>query len=94
MPKQKSNYPEIDDIRHDLDSLKTNVVELTKHVQRDGKVQTREIKNALSDRLEHLQESGRVQYKNIEKQVKAKPAQSVAVAFAAGLVASMLLRRR
>lgn len=94
MPKSKSTYPEISDIRDDLDSLRHNVVELTKHVKKDGAEQTEVLKKNIGQRLSSLQASGRLQYKNAEAKIKAKPAQSVAIAFAAGLAASMLLRRR
>ena len=92
--KTKTTYPEIDDIRDDLDSLKSNVVELTKHVKHDGEIQTRKMQDALKTRLQEMRISGRKQYQKVEKQVKAKPAQSMAIAFAAGVAASMLMRRR
>lgn len=94
MPRSKTHYPEINDIREDLDSLKSNVVELTKHVRQDGKEQTKELKSTALKQLGLLQESGKKQYENVEKRIKEKPAQSVAVAFAAGLAASLLFGRR
>lgn len=94
MPKSKSNYPEINDIREDLDSLKTNVVELTKHVQEDGKKQTKHVKKALSEQVESLQEESVKRLEGIKNQVREKPAQSIGIAFATGLVASLLLGRR
>jgi ElaB/YqjD/DUF883 family membrane-anchored ribosome-binding protein len=92
--KTKTQYPEIEDIREDLDSLKTNVVELTRAVKKDSVVQTEAIKDVALTRFEELKESGQEQIKNIERRVKAKPAESVAIAFAAGLAASFLLGRR
>lgn len=94
MAQQKTTYPELQDIREDLDSLKSNVVELTKHIGKDGADQTHELKKVLESRWSKMQTSGREQYKNIERRVKAKPGQSMAIAFAAGLAASLLLRRR
>ncbi len=94
MSNKKSSYSEIDDIREDLDSLKTNVIELTKHVKQDGVIHTSELKDTISDRWSQLQASGREKYKNVESRIKEKPGQSMAVAFAAGLAASVLLRRR
>jgi len=94
MAKSKANYTEIDNIREDLDSLKTNVVELTKHVKKDGQAQTQAIGNSVMDRWSKLQDSSRKQYQNVEKHVKDKPAQSMALAFGIGLAASMLMRRR
>ena len=94
MPKAKTNYPEISEIREDLNSLKSNVVELTKHVRNDSVVHTTELKNILMGRLKGFQDSGQQQIKNVEKRIIAKPAKSVVIAFAAGLATSMLLRRR
>lgn len=94
MPKQKNNYMEIDEIREDLDSLKDNVVELTKHLKKDGVQQAHELSDIAKERLELFKMQGRRQLKSVEKQVKAKPTQSLAMAFAAGALASMLLRGR
>lgn len=94
MPKAKTTYPEINDIREDLNSLKSNVVELTKHVRHDGAAQTTELKKMLMGRLKGFQSSGQKQIQNVEKRIADKPAKSVAIAFAAGLAASMFLSRR
>ncbi len=91
---KKAQYPEIEDIRDDLNSLRSNVVELTKHIKEDKLVQTQELNTRFKDRWTKFQASGQEQYKNVEKRVKEKPAQSMAVAFAAGLAASIILRRR
>lgn len=91
---KKSMYPEIEEIREDLDSLKTNVIELTKHVTSDGDVHAQELKDYAMKRIGKLQSSGRQQYKNLERRIKAKPGQSLAIAFAVGLVASQFLGRR
>ena len=93
MSKPKTDYSELEDIREDLDSLKVNVVELTKHIKKNGQQHTQDLKNVLHDRLETLQTSGREQYKNMEKHVKTKPVQSMAAAFVAGLAISMLMKR-
>ncbi|NCT41476.1 MAG: hypothetical protein GW778_07445 [Alphaproteobacteria bacterium] len=94
MPKSKSNYPELNEIRQDIDSLKDNVVALTKHVQKDGVNQVDEISDIAKTRLAEIQQKGQKEILKVEKQVKAKPAQSVAIAFAGGLIASLLLRGR
>ena len=96
MPKTKTgnNYPEIADIRSDLDSLKDNVVELTKHLKKDQNHQVEEIKAMLADKWHKVQDTSREQIDHLETRVKEKPAQSIGIAFAAGLVASYLLTRR
>lgn len=93
---QSSNnsYPEIEEIKNDLNSLRTNVVELTKHIKENGSAQTEQLKKAAFLRLGALQDQGLKQLHKTEKHIKDKPTQSVALAFAAGVVASFLFGRR
>jgi hypothetical protein len=84
----------IDEIRGDIDSLKSNIVELTRHVKAETGVRTDVIKKGLLSQVASFKSSGVQQYEKLEGQVKAKPAQSLAIAFAAGIVASYLLGRR
>lgn len=95
MPKsKKSNYSEIDEIREDLHSLKDNVVELTRHLKKDGVEQAGEANMYVKERLADIQSHGKKGIKQVEEQVKNKPGQSLAIAFATGAVLSMLLRGR
>lgn len=95
MPRRKkSEYPEIDEIREDLDSLRTNVVELTQHIKQNGSTQATNLRDRANDTIHDLQERGQKQVQRVEKQVKQKPGQSLALAFAGGLLTSLLLRRR
>lgn len=93
MPKSK-NYDEIDDIREDIKSLKGNVIELTKHVQQDGKEQVDDMRALAEKRLEEVANTGKENYKALRSRVKEKPEQSLALAFAGGLLASYLMARR
>lgn len=92
--KTTGDYPEIAEIRSDLDSLKDNVVELTKHLKKDQSQQVEELKAMLADKWHQVQDTSRAQYDQLENRVKEKPAQSLGIAFAAGLIASYLLTRR
>ncbi len=90
MPKRKStetHHDEIQHIREDIDSLKNNVVALTKTVQH-------EVADSAMSRFEKVKKSSRDVVNEIEKDVKQKPLQSLATAFGAGLVLSALMRRR
>ena len=91
-PEKK--YSEIDEIKKDLDSLKTNVVELTKHVKEDGSAQTRRVKKQAVKRWHDIQNNGKEQLENVENHVRKKPAQSMLAAFALGVAASFLLSGR
>ena len=90
MTKRKSDITHQDEIRHikeDIDSLKSNVVALTKTVRH-------EVADTASDRLDRVKKRGRVAMNTLEKDIKSHPVQSVATAFGAGIILSALLRRR
>lgn len=94
----KEEYPSIEDIRNDIDSLKTNVVELTRHIQESGigHVQelTDEVTTKAQKKAEALRKSGKRELKKLESQVKSHPGQSVALAFAAGMAMTMIMGAR
>mgnify|MGYP003394935285 CR=1 FL=1 len=92
--ESKKPYYELEDIREDIESLKTNVVELTHHIQENGMAVGTEIAKNARRRLLEVRERGQEQFNKIEKQIKEKPAQSLAVAFATGFVASYLFGHR
>lgn len=96
MAKQSKSkeFSEIDDIKEDLNSLRTNVVELTKHVQENGADRASKISSDAKVRLKQLNKAGKKQVERMEGRVKEKPGQSVAIAFVAGLLTSALLARR
>ncbi len=83
----KGKYPEIQGIKEDLGSLKDNTVELAQHVKKDGL-------NQVEETAKSLKSFGQKELKKAEKYVKQKPMQSIAIAFAGGVVASILLRGR
>lgn len=89
-----THYPEIDDIRHDLDSLKSNVVELTKHIQADGKDEVHQLAKMARKRVTKLQTASKQEIAKLEREIKSHPMQSIAVAAAAGVVLSALLNRK
>jgi ElaB/YqjD/DUF883 family membrane-anchored ribosome-binding protein len=90
---QTATSSEVQEMRKDLNSLKENAESLGKHLKNEGTEQVQQAKEALTTRLSALQTTGKKQMKKIEGQVRAKPLQSLGIAFAAGLVASLLLRR-
>lgn len=90
----KDSYPETHEIRKDLESLKQNVSALGKHLQMDGSVQANRAVAVMKSRLEGMRKHGREQAHNMAEQVRAKPGQYVALAFAAGLIAAFGLRRK
>lgn len=88
MPKSaKTKYPEVKEIKNDLESLKENTVELAKHVKEDGIEQAQE-------KAQSISAAAKKNLRKAEIHVKQNPIQSVAVAFAGGVIASMLLGGR
>jgi len=90
----KQPYPEVNDIKDDIKSLKENTVELAKHIQKDGTKKGEAIKEKASEQLHTLSEQGKVQLKSMEGKIQEKPLQSIAAAFAAGIALSILFGRR
>ena len=88
------SYPEIKEIKKDLSSLKSNTVDLARHVQSDGAEQAAVLTEKSKDYYNQLKEKGTREFHKMEDAVRDKPARSVAFAFAAGVVASLLLARR
>lgn len=88
MPKAKvkSKYPEIKEIKEDLESLKDNTVELAQHVKKDSVEQ-------IEATTQTLKAYATQELAKAEKVVREKPVQSVAIAFAGGLLASALIKR-
>lgn len=90
MPRRRNEYDhnnELEHIREDIDSLKNNVVALTKSVQH-------EVADAAATRLAHIKSRGEETVKVLEKDIKNRPIQSILTAFGAGIILSMLMRRR
>ena len=91
----KEEYASIEDIRNDLDSLKTNVIELTRHIQESSIGHVHEVTDEMTaqayKKAEALRKTGKRELKKIESQVKSHPGQSVALAFAAGMAMSMIM---
>lgn len=87
MPKSKKKYPEVEEIKDDLESLKDNTVELANHIKEDGAKQIEQTSETLKTRAQ-------IKKLEVEQQIKTKPLQSVALAFAGGMALSMLLRGR
>lgn len=87
-------YEEIDDIKSDLDSLRNNVVKLTRNLKQDGLETAENVKEHLKESVHALREKGEESLKRVEDKVRDNPRNSVLLAFGAGILASILLRRR
>lgn len=90
----KKSYDEIDDIKEDLSSLKSNIVALTKTIQDDGKKRAMEMNGRARDQVKIVQDRGQERLDGLDEKVREKPTQSLLMAFGAGLALSLLMGRR
>ncbi|MAZ02020.1 MAG: hypothetical protein CMN56_02670 [Sneathiella sp.] len=94
MTKSADSYPEIDELKEDLASLKAHMSELTASLKKDGAEGAEKLSARTKEKLGELKDRGQDGIHHIEDHVREKPGQSIAIAFAVGFLASMLLRNR
>jgi len=75
-------------------NIKENVVGLARSIKDNSTDKAHVAADYVRDRMEDWKHSGTDALGRIESRIQAKPAQSVAIAFTAGLLASLLLGRR
>ena len=85
--KAKSSYPEVKNIGNDLKSLQSDVGQLATRVKEEGM-------HDLSEKAHEGYEGMKVYERKIEERIKDHPLQSLAIAFASGLVANYFFGRR
>ena len=85
---------DMDAIRKDIESLRGNIEDLTRHMKNEGAARMENVKDRVNDTISSYKETGMEKLESVERQVKEKPAQSMAIAFAAGMFASFLFGRR
>ena len=89
----EKGYGEIGDIRHDLQSLKENVRNLTRHLQKDGLDKAEDIKGAVSDGIDAIVSKGEDGMTALEHEIKENPRRSLIVAFIAGFALNLFFRK-
>lgn len=89
-----TKHSDAEHIKQDISSLKSNTVELAKHVKEASSHKTEDMREATSKRFKALTAQGKEQLESLETQIKEKPLQSMAIAFIAGLVFNALLKRK
>lgn len=90
----KAAYPELNDIREDLGALKKDTVNLARHVRDDALDQTEALKQHAAEQVGKFVESGKDGLARLEDTARARPLQTVAIAFLAGMVLSVIAGRR
>ncbi len=84
------DYAEISEIRDDLNSLKSNVIALTKHLQKDGKERVSEIGDAVWKGVDIVRERSEESFGAIEDTIRENPRRSLLIAFGVGILANLL----
>jgi ElaB/YqjD/DUF883 family membrane-anchored ribosome-binding protein len=91
---KKIALPALDDIKKDIDSLQSDVADLAMDVRKAGSDKAQEAITYLNNRVDLLKNSGVEAIDKIEDHIKSRPRQSIAVAFAVGILASYFLGRK
>jgi ElaB/YqjD/DUF883 family membrane-anchored ribosome-binding protein len=105
MSKAKTKTNEIDNIRDDVQSLKSNILALSKQVGNEGKTTAASLGTKAYENVDHFKEKTLENISNLqdfskdrlaaaETEVKTHPGRSMAIAFGAGVLLSALIRRR
>jgi len=94
MTKSTETNPEINELKDELAALKKHMSDLTASAKRDGVEESGKIKARAKEKLSELKDHGIQGLEKVEGRVREKPGQSIALAFAAGFLASTLMRKR
>lgn len=81
-------------IRDNLTTLKTDVAELGRAVKSEGTRRLEEVSADLKDRYDGLKDTGSEEMIRVQDFVRANPGRSLAYAFGAGVVLTLLMGRR
>ena len=85
--------PHVEDIREDFDSLKSNVVGLATNIKEIGVDRARVAADYLAERVDDLKATSLDMLEKTENRIRTNPRQSMALAFAAGMLTSFFLSR-
>jgi ElaB/YqjD/DUF883 family membrane-anchored ribosome-binding protein len=90
--------PDLEEIRDDIDSLRSNVVGLARNIRSVTADTARDavkiVQTRAGDAAAALRDQSFETMERLERNIRAQPGRSVAIAFASGLALSYLLSRR
>lgn len=89
----KSASDSLDNIKEDIYTLRSDVIELGRTVKSEGLKKIEEATIELHDKIDNLKKEGSNEIDKIQSYVNANPNQAVGIAFAAGAILALLLRR-
>lgn len=93
-PTNPVNKPALANLRQDLSNIKSDVSDLAHHAVEAGAENAAKLRAEAADRLEDLKDASSKSMARVEKRIREKPAQSLAIAFGAGILLSLLMGNR
>ena len=96
IPKKvsKEAATSLDNIKEDIYTLKADVIELGRTVKSEGLKKIEEATIELHDKIDNLKKEGSNELDKVQSYINSNPSQAVGIAFAAGALLTLLLRRR
>ena len=93
-PLSDDTTASLNNVKEDLRTLKSDVVGLGKQASEEGRKRLNDTVSVAQDKVADLKAAGYEELKGLKSYVAANPTQSVAYAFAAGVIASFIFSRR
>jgi len=90
----KNAIPAFDEIRKDIDTLKSDVIALTEDLKKAGSSTKQEAISYVNKNIDSWKAAGTNAVEKVEGHIKERPARSMTIAFVTGIVASYLFSRR
>ena len=92
--KSTSTSASLDNIKEDIYTLKSDVIELGRTVKVEGLKKIEEATIELQDKIDNLKKEGAEEVDKVQEYINRNPNQSVGIAFAAGALLALFLRGR
>lgn len=93
-PLSDDTNASLQNVKDDLRTLKTDVVGLGRQATEEGRKRLNDTVSVAQDKMSDIKSAGYEELKGLKSYVSENPAQSVAYAFAAGLIVSFIFGRR
>ena len=93
--KERLNHGRLEKgFTHEIEDIKENIVGLARNIRDVSAHKAHDAADYVYDRVDDLKSTGAEAMNKVETRIKAKPGQSVAIAFVAGMLTSLLFGRR
>lgn len=93
LPTERNTTQSLQNIREDIQALKSDVIELGRTVKSDGLKKIEDATTDLQEKIDNLKDQGSNEMVRLQDYIRNNPNQSVAAAFALGAVLTLLVRK-